>query len=75
MDTSLLHGYYDDYSKRDSARLKSLSSNGSLSWLHVPFNMHYGVTFKNREFNILKNLMLGSKVTHKKNCKCKLCGK
>ena len=73
VDSSLLHRFYQKYTERDSARLKSLSCNGSLSWLHVPYNVHYGCEINNHQFIILKNLVLGSKITNKTNNKCSLC--
>ena len=73
VDLSLLRQFYEKYSDYDSARLKSLSNNGSLSWLHVPYNVHYGVEFSNNQFIILKSLILGSIVTNKKDNICRLC--
>ena len=75
VDLSLIRQYYEDYSDSDSARLKSLSSNGALSWLHVPYNVHYGVELTNYQFIILKSLILGSMITNKKDNICKLCKK
>ena len=73
VDLSLLRQFYEKYSDYDSARLKSLSNNGSLSWLHVPYNVHYGVELSNRQFIILKSVILGSKITNKKDNTCRLC--
>ena len=59
VDLYLLRKFYQDNSIMDSARLKCLSNNGSISWLHVPYDVHYGKQFTNREFILAKSLILG----------------
>ena len=74
VDQYLLTEYYSDFTKWDSARLKSLSTNGALSWLKVPYNNIFGRQFTNQEMIILKSLVLGAKIVTT-NSKCNLCGK
>ena len=74
IDSYLLFKYYENYNQFNSARLKSLSTNGALSWLHVPYNNFYGRQFSNQQILLLKSLVLGAKITSKSNINCNLCG-
>ena len=58
---------------KNGARLKSLSSNGALSWLHVPYNSFFGKQFTNQQIILLKSLILGSKITNISDLKCTQC--
>ena len=49
VDKYLKFEYYQDHTKNDSARLKCLSGNGTLTWTDVAQNDIYGRKFTNQQ--------------------------
>ena len=49
VDQALLSQFYDNHTKYDSARIKSLSGNGAMTWTDVAQDEHYGCIFTNQQ--------------------------
>jgi hypothetical protein len=61
--------------ERTNARMLSLGSSGALSFLHMPYNCHYGFKPTNIEFITAMKWVLGCKMTMNDKPSCNLCKK
>ena len=54
VDQALLFQFFEKYTKYDSARIKSLSGNGTMTWTDVAQDEHYGCVFSNQQSVLAK---------------------
>ena len=72
MDKNNLDKINEIGNENDKARLLTLSCNGAMAWLNVPWNMYWSTQYDNKKFFTLIALILGAKLRDNKYI-CKAC--
>lgn len=75
IDKSTLTKMYNIGTKYDHARMKSIQTNGALSWLNVPYNTLYSIEFDNTDYSMCLNYILGAKLDINEIVRCHRCNK
>ena len=75
MDKKYLEDFIKVADEYDKARITCLQNNGALTWLNIPYNTKWSVTYSNNQMYILLSLILGGLIWQHSSPKCLKCGK